>query len=481
MASIPSAAEHLWTSLTLCAERCARTSGCIQRQRVFSGAQLVQTLVLGFWQHPRATLHQLTQVAVQLGAAVSPQGLDQRFTATLVSCLSQVLGTVSAEVARREPGVSALLERFNGVYMLDATTISLPAPLAEEFPGCGGGNGGGEAAIKVTVLLEVGSGTLAGLERSAGRAQDRGVTLQDAPLPAGSLRVQDLGFFTLAVLRRIDAQGGQWLSRLRMQTVLRTPDGERITELGTWLRRQAVAGIVDTWLQIGAQERLPARLLAVRVPQAVADGRRRALRATARKKGQAPSRAALALADWTLLVTNVPEEQLTPDEALVLARARWQVELLFKSWKDQSQLDSSSSAKPQRVLAELYAKLIAITLQHWILGAVGFRGPEQSLVKAVQIIRDQVIRLIVCMRRSPRALRPVLHDIARGLRAGCHVDRRATRPALAQLLDNPALTRTRGLMPMGDLTPGPSPVRRGEIGDWIYWGIRKEREAYQQR
>lgn len=445
MGSIPSAAAHLWTSMTVCAEHCARSSGCIQRQRVFSGAQLVQTLVLGFWQHPEATLQQLTQVAVQLGAAVSPQGLDQRFDAALVDCLSQVLGVVSAEVVTREPGVSAVLERFNGVYVLDATTISLPAALAEEFPGCGGGNGGGEAAIKVTVLLELGSGTLAGLERSAGRAQDRSVALQDAPLPAGSLRVQDLGFFTLGVLRRIAEQGGLWLSRLRMNTVLSTPGGERISELGTWLTRQAVAGMVDTWLLVGAQDRLPARLLAVRVPQAVADRRRRDLRATARKKGQAPSRAALALADWTLLVTNVPGEQLSADEVLVLARARWQVELLFKSWKDQSQLDTSRSAKPQRVLAELYAKLIAITLQHWILGAVGFQGPEQSLVKAVQIIRDHVIRVIVAMRHSPTHLRQVLHGIDRGVAKGCRLEKRAARPSLAQLLATPSLIRTKGL------------------------------------
>jgi hypothetical protein len=445
MASIASTAERVCVVLTTVAERCARESGCVQRQRVFDGALLVQTVVLGFWARPRATLHQLTQVAAQLGVRVSPQGIDQRFDASLAACLEQVLGAISTQVGTREVGVSALLERFHGVYVLDATTISLPPALAEEFPGCGGGNGGGEAAIKLAVLLELGSGTLAGLERRAGREQDRAVELQDAAMPAGSLRLSDLGFFTLGVFRRIGAQGGFWLSRLRMGTVLQTPDGARISDLGTWLTRQERDGAVDAWLQVGVRERLPARLLAVRVPQAVAAGRRRELRATARKKGQAPSRAALALADWTLAVTNVPAAQLSVDEALVLLRARWQIELLFKSWKSQTQLDASASAKPQRMLAELYAKLIAITLQHWLLGAVGFRGTDQSLVKAVQTIQFHGALLIDALGRSPTAVTRVISGLKRCLTAGCRLETRAAKPRLGQLLTTPALTRQRGL------------------------------------
>jgi hypothetical protein len=445
MVSIATTAERVRVVLTDVAERCARESGCVQRQRVFDGALLVQTVVLGFWARPRATLHELTQVAAQLGARVSPQGIDQRFDASLVACLEQVLGTISTQVGTRENGVSALLERFNGVYVLDTTTISLPAALAAEFPGCGGGHGGGEAAIKLAVLLELGSGTLAGLERRAGREQDRAVDLQDACLPVGSLRLSDLGFFTLDVFRRLGTQGGFWLSRLRMGTVLQTPDGTRISALGVWLARQELDGAVDAWVQVGVRERLPARLLAVRVPQAVADQRRRELRAAARKKGQAPSPAALALAGWTLAVTNVPADQLSVDEALVLLRARWQIELLFKSWKSQSQLDTCASAKVPRLLAELYAKLIASTLQHWILGAVGFRGTDQSLVKAVQTIQFHGALLIDALGRSPTALTRVLRGLKRCLTEGCKLETRAAKPRLGHLLDHPALTRQRGL------------------------------------
>jgi hypothetical protein len=81
---------------------------------------------------------------------------------------------------------------------------------------------------------------------------------------------------------------------------------------------------------LGSQRPLRVRMLVQRVPQEVADQRRRRLRKAARDKGQTPSAAALALADWTVLLTNVPQELLSLEEALVLAKVRWQIELIFK-------------------------------------------------------------------------------------------------------------------------------------------------------
>ena len=56
----------------------------------------------------------------------------------------------------------------------------------------------------------------------------------------------------------------------------------------------------DEPLRLGLEERLPCRLLAVRAPQAVADERRRKLRAAAKREGRVPTRERLALCAWTL-------------------------------------------------------------------------------------------------------------------------------------------------------------------------------------
>jgi hypothetical protein len=83
----------------------------------------------------------------------------------------------------------------------------------------------------------------------------------------------------------------------------------------------------------------------------------------------------------------VPAERLTLQEALVLAHARWQIELLFKLWKSQGGIDESRSTHPWRILCELCTKLLAMVIQHWVLLTSCWRSPDRSLVKAAQTVR----------------------------------------------------------------------------------------------
>jgi hypothetical protein len=68
----------LQTLLTDEAEAAARETGWVRRRRQFSGATLVQTLVLGWLHQPRAPIDGLVDVAADLGVHVSPQALDKR-------------------------------------------------------------------------------------------------------------------------------------------------------------------------------------------------------------------------------------------------------------------------------------------------------------------------------------------------------------------------------------------------------------------
>jgi len=77
---------------------------------------------------------------------------------------------------------------------------------------------------------------------------------------------------------------------------------------------------------------------AVRVTQEVADNRRRKLYDEARRKAQPVSQRRLAGANWNVYVTNIPMEQWSVLEAVVLAGVRWQIELLFKLWKSHGQI-----------------------------------------------------------------------------------------------------------------------------------------------
>ena len=361
--SVPQIAMALARVLTEVPTDLARVSGFCQRRSKLTAALFVQTLVLGWLAHPTGSLHRLTQAAAMLGLAVSPQGLVQRFTPAAAALLAGVLEAALREVVVAAPAAAGLLARFPAVVLMDSTTVALPDGLAHVWAGCGGRvPQGGQAALKLTVRLDLCTGSLDGPVLTAGRAQDKASALQHAPLPPGALRITDLGFWSLAVLAEIADQDAYFLSRHHLQTAVFATDGARL-DLVDWLPRQRRRRL-SVAVTLGVEDRLPARLLAVQVPKRVAAARRTKILAEAKREGETPSARKLALAGWTLLVTNAPPEVLAIREALVLARARWQIELLFKLWKDEGHLDEWRSADPTRILCEVSAKLVAMVLQH---------------------------------------------------------------------------------------------------------------------
>jgi hypothetical protein len=434
VSSLPQVAAAIQTVLTEVPEAVARATGFLRRRSKLTPARFVQTLVLGWWQHPAATLEQLCQMAAVLGVGISPQGLDQRFTAGAAALLRERLETAVAQVITAEPVAAAVLRRFPAVAVLDSTTVAVPDALATVWPGCGGRvPQGSQAALKLTLRQELVRGGLDGPLLSAGRDQDKGSPLQHAAVPPGALRIADQGFWSLAVLAQIAADGGYFVSRLLLQTTVFVA-GERV-DLARWLATQTAADL-DVPVTLGVSAQVAARLLAVRVPQEVADRRRAKLRAAAQREGQAPPARALALADWTLLVTNAPAALLSVREALVLGRLRWQIELLFKLWKNEGRIDEWRSAKPWRVLCEVYAKLIAMVLQHWVLLVGCWVFADRSLVRAAKTVRACVLVLALGLTHLT-LLVATLELIGRCLAAGCTIDKRRARPSAFQLLADP--------------------------------------------
>jgi hypothetical protein len=70
-------------------------------------------------------------------------------------------------------------------------------------------------------------GSLVSFELLDGVVHDRLAQIQHRPLPAQSLRLADLGFFSLTRFATFSAQGSWWFSRLQSGVALFTADGRR--------------------------------------------------------------------------------------------------------------------------------------------------------------------------------------------------------------------------------------------------------------
>lgn len=275
-------------------------SGFIQRERKLTGATFAKAVVFGWLANPEATCSERAQAAAACGVPISPQGLEESLDDERApECLRRVLEAAMGEVVvAASPVAIPVLERFSGVYLYDGTVVALPDELKEVHPGCGGGHGR-EAAVKAGARLELLGGELH-LALGAGRSHDRTLELGAQQMPEGALR---LAFFDLGLLGFLSAGGRHWLTRLMAGTAVYDKQSGGLLNLPSLLGAHE-DGEVELRVEVGQRARLPARLLAVRVSEEVANERRRRLRKEATQRRQPVS--AKRMAGWTILVTNTP-------------------------------------------------------------------------------------------------------------------------------------------------------------------------------
>jgi hypothetical protein len=431
------------------ADQLAREVGFTQRQRVLSGADFVQTLIWGWLQEPQITLDGLTQVLQRRETSISASGLCQRFTPEAAYLLQRVLERLSAEQMAVEAVDIPLLKPFTAVIVEDSTSIVLPPELAKVWRGCGGSTGSSEAAIKLFVRWDVLTGDLQGPGLEQGRRNDKRGPLAVEELPEGCLYVADLGFFGVQRLSQVAGQTpkGQprghrrsFVSRYQAKTVLLTRRGHRIDLHGVLPQQEGQ--VVEFGALLGQAGRLPVRVIALRVPKEVADERRERIRDIAQAHGRAPDEEVLYLADWTIVVTNVPRRWLNSEQVLVILRLRWQIERLLRLWKEQGHLDEWRSQNPWRILCELYAKLCAMLIQQWLTQLGCWQDPHRSLVKAAQVVRREAGQLMVALYRG--GLHATVNGVLRCMQSGCQLNTRKTNPNTSQfLLGTPLVWPTR--------------------------------------
>jgi len=105
-------------------------------------------------------------------------------------------------------------------------------------------------------------------------------------------------------------------------------------QLAAFLRTVALDHLLlEQAIFIGATAQIAARLIAVRMPEAVVNTRRSIARKNAKNKGDTPSQAHLSLLAWNLFIPNVPATIWPTATVPKVYPIRWQRELIFKSWK----------------------------------------------------------------------------------------------------------------------------------------------------
>ena len=240
--------------------------------------------------------------------------------------------------------------------------LRLPKSLAKEFPGAGGS--GSKAGAKIQLVWEYKSHTFDHFALIPWNVPDSKYVDTVVELAqVHSLFLFDLGYFKLAAFATIAAAQAYFLSRLNHQTMLREVVGGRqqSLDLASCLARETKP-VIEKAVVLGAYERVPARLIAIRMPEAIVNERRRQAYAVAKKRGYTPSQAYLTLLAWNLFVTNVPATVWSSTTVGIAYALRWQVELVFRGWKSGLHVATLTTTTKYSTLCYLYGRMLLILL-----------------------------------------------------------------------------------------------------------------------
>jgi hypothetical protein len=438
---------EFFTSDTI--EQTARRTGFVRRRSTITGKIFLALVTFGLWSNAQTTLSQLAAKMRRFGAhqSVSGEAIHQRMNKRAMAFLEDLMQQALAKIQGLEyPCDDGVFAFFRNVCIADSTGFGLPQCLAKLFPGSGGS--ASSAGAKIQLVWDYKQSLLAHFALTPLNLPDQKYVNQVVGLAQrGCLFIFDLGYFKVNAFALISQAGAYFLSRLNHQTNLyegSTP-GWSPFDLVKMLK-ETPFDTIEKGIFIGEKERVASRLIAVRLPDAIVNERRRVARKTAKKKGYTPTEAHLFLLAWNLFITNVPGEVWTPQTVVRAYPIRWQIELIFKSWKSHCHLAAINGKKKETVLCYLYGRMLLVLFTYAlypqvrsVLWAKKYR--ELSLLKFVshfQALADSWMKAIF---KSELALRRFLQeacDDAERLAAKASRKRRTSAQILRESLNQPS-------------------------------------------
>jgi Transposase DDE domain len=348
----------------------AVSSGFYKRKCDFTPAMFFDMLL---YCASQTEAYSLSQVSVKVKkrhrVRITKQSIDGRFTEEAVSFVKAIL----KELLERQLSkvfCHDFLSQFNHVRIKDSTRFIVPDKLSGYFKGCGGNAGTSQASVSIQYEYDARSGKVLDLNVTPGTRNDAtDASETKTKIEKGDLFIRDLGYYKLSVLTWFAQQGASFISRLNTSTLVFDPDTK--VQIGFKELYQSMCQKkqtrCDRLVLVGKGQQKLLQLIVDVVPDHVYEERIRKVNKENKKKGWTTSDDYKARCRFNLFITDVPVEEFSAEEAMLVYRLRWQVELMFKNWKSVCKINKIQQMKYERFACLLFAKLILILLNMQII------------------------------------------------------------------------------------------------------------------
>lgn len=380
----------------------ARKCGFVKRTSPISGFHFLLSLTNGFLNTPDGTLAQLASFLSSASEVhVSPQALDARLGAEGVEFMKTCFEMALALDQKARAAPLGILRDFDHVFITDSTNFHLHPSLSKFFMGCGGTASKSSMRIQLVldyltrrIYVKIGDVNLG----DAPTLQDF-VENNDGGFSGTCLFISDLGYFKFAIFEAIQEKKQFFLSKFMHGVNFADANGIPL-KLKALLKKKPDTFRVAVTINGHAYHLAGQRLS----DQAVNERIRKANQvAHVKRKKQITADYRLFL-HYALFLTNLPTTYSIPT-LYTIYRVRWQIELVFKTWKSILAIHKIRSAKYERLMCEIYGKLILAVLCFRFTAQAEFASKTAiSLHRAMQVLRSVALMWAMAIVQGPRAL-----------------------------------------------------------------------------
>lgn len=296
-----------------------------------------------------------------------------------------------------------ILSNFKSVKLHDSTCVKMPIGLIEFLPGSSSRNGV-NAMARIQLSMDLLNNSYNKIGITSFRKNDQSYGLQIAKnAEQGELHLFDLGYFQKELLNQINEKKANFLCRYFEVCLFKPSQKEenaKAIHVFKHLKSLDKQGITkwDAELKMGRKERIPVRIIAVKLSQKITQKRKRRSKEKRKQDGRkAYDREYVYLLGWNIFFTNIPSTILSAKEVFRIYSLRWRIEIVFKAWKSKFDFVKMFAKQqyqlPSRAIIQINLILMTIVLfltkwyQHLFHLVELKTGKQLSLFKFSEMVK----------------------------------------------------------------------------------------------
>jgi len=388
--NIQNAISLIFNSETL--EKLAKATGFIKRSTgQITAFSFLYIVSFGFFGNGEIALTYLVfGLRTHFNVNVTPQALSKRInSSSSVKFLREILQKLIAVQLKigLKNSFSETFSMFSAIYLQDSTQVTLNEELSEDFKGPGGV--ASTSALKLDFIYDIANFVVAKIKITSATINDQTNSKEILTcIKSKSLVIRDLGYFAITVLQSIQNKSAYYISRLSISAhVYLNKDDEEPLDIPKYLEKLHCKGKDSSNIKIyvGKTERFETRLVAEKVPRNVVEQRIKRFKKDRKKEA---SQQYVEWSGFSIFITNIPEIMFSGKMIMALYKIRWQIELVFKNFKSNVEINILKGTSKNRINSILYGKLITISVMFII------QNYAANIAKDREVSGDKLAKLL---------------------------------------------------------------------------------------